>query len=321
MKSYIILPDYIDDLTRRLKQLIDVSIEAFSAPYNKVERYRRNRELLCSVIESYSVGLIYEPLIGLIRKKLATQDQTFVQRARAIKNAEGKQLAPSTFGAQAAFERFTIPRALVEAFSEIGAQVTPLAKVNAMRRTLDAVNDALKRTVDEHRSPLDANQQTVFIMSDDLIAAVICVLATCEPVSFCADIEFIHSFSWHLPQNSELGYSLVTFEVAKEYIQNHSLDQSGLGTSRQPKQFNGSGSSNTRPMYNRQKSLPAAYSQFSHLDKEIDKISQMLESSDLQLNKPNLLSSKTKDEELGYVLVSLYFFSKITFSLTKLFSF
>lgn len=305
MKSYIILPDYIDDLTRRLKQLIDVSIDAFSVPYNKMERYRRNRELLCSVIESYSVGLIYDSLICLIRKKLAPQDQTFVQRARAIKNAEGKQMAPSTFGAQAAFERFTIPRTLLETFSEIGAQVTPLAKVNAMRRTLDAVNDALKRTVDEHRSPLDAHQQTVFIMSDDLIAAVICVLATCEPVSFCADIEFIHSFSWYLPQNSELGYSLVTFEVAKEYIQNHSLDQGGLGSStsrQQPKQFAGSSSgssTDTRPMYNRQKSLPAAYSQFSHLDKEIDKISQMLESSDLQLNKPSSLSSKNKDEELG----------------------
>lgn len=344
VKSYILLPDYIADLTKRLKQLIDASIEAFasaqqchsgkSAAGAAQERHRTggrpgaaapavNRELLCSVVESYSVGLIYEPLIGLIRKKLAAADRTFVQRARALKGEGGgssnggkqqhqqqqQRLAPSAFGAQAAFERFTIPPTLVTAFEEISAQVTPLAKVDAMRRTLDAVNDALKRTVDEHRSPLDAHPETVFIMSDDLIAAVICVLATCEPVAFCADIEFIHSFSWYLPQNSELGYSLVTFEVAKEYIQNHTHQNSSSGSSsttarqQQPNRqlFGGgsSSSSSTRPLYNRQKSLPVAYSQFSHLDKEIDKISQMLESSDLQLKEPSPLSSKAKNEELG----------------------
>lgn len=173
--------------------------------------------------------------------------------------------------------------------------VTTLTIVNGMRKTLDAINDSLKRTVDEGRSPLETCRQTVYIMSDDLIAAVICVLATCEPAFFCSTIEFIHSFSWYLPQNSELGYSLVTFEVAKEYIQNHS-DQSRASDGKVVAQLRQS----TSTAVDSSRRYQPKNLQFSHFDLEIDKISRMLESSDLQLEKPSTLS-KAKDEELGYV--------------------
>ena len=227
--------------------------------------------------------------MSLIKRKLASQDKTFVQKTKEIKCCN---LKPTNFGAQKAFENFTIPKQLKELFADIDRQVTPLAKVNGMRKTLDAINDCLKKTVDERRSPLDAFRQTVYIMSDDLIAAVICLLATCEPLFFCSNIEFIHSFSWYLPQNSELGYSLVTFEVAKEYIQNH-IDQSN-----RPNDRKGMTSQSTSTVETSR--YQPRYSQFSHFDQEIDKISRMLESSDLQLEKPSSLS-RAKNEELEYV--------------------
>ena len=123
----------------------------------------------CFICFSYSIGLIYDPLMSLIKKKLIIQDKTFVQKAKQIKSCN---LKPTNFGAQKAFENFVIPNELIELFSDIDRQVTPLAKVNCMRKTLDSINDCLKRTVDERKSPLDNYPQTTFIMSDDLISAV-----------------------------------------------------------------------------------------------------------------------------------------------------
>lgn len=223
--------------------------------------------------------------MSLIKKKLANNDKTFVMKAT---NIDCCNLKPTHFGAQKAFENFNIPNELVELFSEIDCQVTPLAKVNCMRKTLDAINDCLKKTVDEHKSPLEYHRQTVYIMSDDLIAAVICVLARCRPVSFCCNIEFIHSFSWYLPQNSELGYSLVTFEVAKEYIQNH-IDQRN-----DDKRLQGGCHSRSETDYQ----YKSRYSEFSHFDNEIDKITKMLDNSDIQNDGVNSYA-KAKDEELG----------------------
>lgn len=51
LKTYIILPDYIEDVSLRLKRIIDLSIDSFAVHYNKLEKYRKCRELLSSVIE------------------------------------------------------------------------------------------------------------------------------------------------------------------------------------------------------------------------------------------------------------------------------
>ena len=220
-------------------------------------------------------------MINLIKKKLSKQDNEFFQKTKAIKCSD---LNPTNFGAQKAFENFVIPSELIEQFSQIDNQITPLAKLNCMRKTLDTINDCLKKTVDECKSPLENYRQTVYIMSDDLIASVICILATCKPAYFCSNIEFIHSFSWYLPQNSELGYSLVTFEVAKEYIQNQ-IDQKNL-------RLNQTGFPNIETKQT------VKNSEFSHLDYEIEKITKMLNNSDIQTREINSFPKKD-NEELG----------------------
>lgn len=63
--------------------------------------------------------------MSLIMKKLASQDKTFVEKAKEIKLCN---LKPTNFGAQKAFESFSIPKQLRELFSQIDLQVTPLAK-------------------------------------------------------------------------------------------------------------------------------------------------------------------------------------------------
>lgn len=227
----------------------------------------------------------------ILTKKLSKFDQDFLNSTKEIY----KQNATlCLFGAQEVFGSFEISSELISVFAKLNEQITPLAKLNCMRQTIDMINDQMKKAVDDHRSPLDLNQNVVFIMSDDLIAAVICLLAHCQPTNFSSNIEFIHTFSWYLPQNSELGFSLVTFEVAKEYMQNFCNQRKMVTHVKQvPKENKYTHVSS---------SLKTRYSQF---DQEIDKITQMLnDQPDLSAASPTE-HKRNNPEELGGFLSSL----------------
>lgn len=239
-------------------------------------------ELISSTVESYSIGLIYDKLIDLIKKKMAKQDEMFLKEIRNIKK---QKLNLTDFGAQKVFEKFTVTKTIQEKFNELDNHNTPLSKLNCMRQTLDTINDQLKQTVDMHKTPFDNYSEKIFIMSDDLISAVICVLASCEPMNFCSNIEFIHSFSWYLPQNSELGYSLVTFEVAKEYLVNY--NNQDLKLEKNKKLYDDNFIIKNEPIN----------TEYSSLDYEIDKITKLLGNTN-KYNGSNSLPNH-HNEELG----------------------
>ncbi|XP_075591967.1 protein phosphatase Slingshot [Dermatophagoides farinae] len=234
---------------------------------NQNQSLRNSNELLSSTIESYSIGLLYDRLLDMVQKRMYKQDEIFVSKCRAMNN-QTRTIKPTDFGAQKAFENFAISEAIAAKFNELQCSLlcTPLAKLNCMRQILDAINDQLKLTVDQHESPFAVNvpRDKIYIMSDDLLAAVICSLSICQPQKFCSTIEFIHSFSWYLPQNSELGYSFVTFKVAKEYIVNYSHEHTGSQTNQ------------TTEQHQTITSKSRLDKNLSSLDEEIDKMTKIM---------------------------------------------
>lgn len=297
MKTYIILPEYIEDVACRLKNIIDTFIQAFEPAFSKSAQYRNNRDFLASTIESYSIGLIYDRLMPLIKEKFSKEDETFRRLTQEIKR---QHLKPTNFGAQKVFEDFVITKEIVANLLAIEKVFTPLAKLNLMRTTLNVINEHLKKTVDDHRSPFERKSQTIYIMSDDLIAAIICLLANCELNYFCSNIRFIHLFSWYLPQNSELGYSLVTFEVAKEYI----LNYQHLSSNEQPVDARKTTLTSPSQKCSTKTFANNSLDKYSTFDQEIDKISRMLDSSqfgDETVDATLTASSATSNssEELG----------------------
>lgn len=266
---------------------------------NQNRSLRNSNELLSSTIESYSIGLLYDRLLDMVQKRMYKQDEIFVSKCRAMNN-QTRTIKPTDFGAQKAFENFAISEAIAAKFNELQCSLlcTPLAKLNCMRQILDAINDQLKLTVDQHESPFAVNvpRDKIYIMSDDLLAAVICSLSICQPQKFCSTIEFIHSFSWYLPQNSELGYSFVTFKVAKEYIVNYSHEHTGSQTNQ------------TTEQHQTITSKSRLDKNLSSLDEEIDKMTKIMgRNSPMTTITTN--SEQTPDaskrvehhQELGYV--------------------
>lgn len=288
IRTYIILPEFLEDVALRLKKLIDFFIEDFR---NDIIAMQPNypKELLLSTIESYSIGLMYEPLIDLIKKKMIKEDELFMAKISMIPN---KDLKPTNFGAQKAFENFDISDLVVEKFSDLENLKTPLSKLNCLKQILEVIVDRLKQTVDEHHSPFFKSGEKIFIMSDDLIASVICVLARCKPKYFGSIIKFIHSFSWYLPQNSELGHSLVTFEVAKEYIVNYTGDNRNQSSKSSPINQQQNPESPIKTPHRAKKEYRSA------LDQEIEKISKLIEEEKIYDTQESL-PKNFEDEDLG----------------------
>jgi len=142
--------------------------------------------------------------------------------------------------------------------------------------------------------PLGGKTDPICIMSDDLIATVICVLTAVKPKRFESEINFIQTFSWNLPQNNELGYSLVTFEVVKEFIKSYNFNQKDSDKCSK----NELKRDETRDLCGTNSTT------FSPFDRELEKISKMIDKSNIGSNDSKT-SQKQTNEDLGEFLGSL----------------
>ncbi|KPM08982.1 hypothetical protein QR98_0075110 [Sarcoptes scabiei] len=89
------------------------------------------------------------------------EDELFMAKISMIPN---KDLKPTNFGAQKAFENFDISDLVVEKFSDLENLKTPLSKLNCLKQILEVIVDRLKQTVDEHHSPFFKSGEKIFII-------------------------------------------------------------------------------------------------------------------------------------------------------------
>jgi len=295
MKTYIILPKYLNDAKDRFKVIIDWGIENFESLPNLPEM-ATNDSQLDSAIESYIIGLTDPKLLDAINKCYKNEDELLYNKFTQMSE---RHINPVEFGSQQVFESFTINAIIREELSRIESKVTPLEKLYSLRKTLDLVTEQMNKSVQERHFPLVAKSEPICIMSDDLIAAVICVLTAVQPKRFESEINFIQTFSWNLPQNNEFGYSLVTFEVVKEFIKNYNLSQNSH-------QMNAKSELKGRQSGDNG-SLSPNYSYISSpLDRELEKISKMIDISSIGSNSSQSRHSGHEvNDDLGEFLGSL----------------
>ncbi|CAG2100707.1 unnamed protein product [Medioppia subpectinata] len=238
MKTYLILPKYLDDAKDRIKCIIDWGYENFSQ---------------------------LPSLSGISSNDL--------QLDTAIETEE---------------------------LSQMEAKTTPLEKLYCLRKTLDLVTQQMTKSVEEKHFLLPVKTDPICIMSDDLIAAVICVLTSVKPKRFESEINFIQTFSWNLPQNNEFGYSSVTFEVVKEFIKNYDINQKSHKTSAKgdTKGHKSDDNSSVNAKHYSNMSSP--------LDRELEKISKMIDISSISTDSSQSTNANNdSNDDLGEFLGSL----------------
>jgi hypothetical protein len=237
------------------------------------------------------IGLAYPKLFPAIKKRYEKEDN--ILSNKFIELFE-HNIKPVDFGAQNALENFTINNIIINELSKLETKITPLEKLNCLRKTLDLISEQMTKSVENKISPLGGKCDPICIMSDDLIATVICVLTAGKLKQFASDINFIQTFSWNLPRNNEFGYSLVTFEVAKEFIKSYNI-KNNTSKNENKEEIK----SNESPGISTTNS--STFSTISSpLDRELEKISKMIDSSNISYSSQESETQRTNNnEDLG----------------------
>lgn len=235
------------------------------------------------------MGLTYPKLFPAIKKRFEKEDDLLNDKlVQLFKH----NINPVFFGAQKAFESFTINNIIINQLAKLETKITPLEKLYCLRKTLDLISEQMTKSVENKFFPLGGKSETICIMSDDLIATVICVLTAVKLRQFSSDINFIQTFSWNLPQNNEFGYSLVTFEVAKEFIKSYNIDSNSSTDSSKDD------IKSAESPHNSTTSLSTFSTISSPLDRELEKISKMIDSTNIGSLEQEMPKSNN-NEDLG----------------------
>lgn len=244
------------------------------------------------MLYSFVIGLVHPKLYPAIKKRHHQEDKLLNDKFSELSK---HNINPFHFGAQKEFENFKINSHISSQLLSIEAKITPLEKLNCLRKTLDLISKQMSETIERTASPLEGKSEPLCIMSDDLISTVICVLASGLAKSISSDINFIQSFSWHLPRNNEYGYSLVTFEVAKEFIKNYNISDLKSDNAPNAKELNAGINESTSS------GLSHIYSTtVSPLDRELEKIAKLMNATKLGYESFASESIKEMQDSIEY---------------------
>ncbi|KAI1291759.1 Ankyrin repeat domain-containing protein 27 [Halotydeus destructor] len=172
-------------------------------------------DLLSLAVESVVMATVYEKVFGVVKEQYAEDQATFQSRLEQIK----KSCRSLDALGSSDFNNFQVNVDISASILKISLAVTPLEKVEVLRTTLNEISGELCRSTISALSPFES-KETSQILPDDLVAATVFTLATVSVPSFLCHIRYLKHFGASLPAKNEYGYSLVTFEVATEFIKN-----------------------------------------------------------------------------------------------------
>ncbi|XP_054156181.1 ankyrin repeat domain-containing protein 27-like [Oppia nitens] len=282
LNNQTVLPNYLNNTKELIQDIVEFGIQSFTSLSNDSQ--------LGTAIESFVIGLCHHKLFLAINKYCERDDKKIYENFMKLFK---RSINPVEFGAQKVFTNFTINPNILAELTDLEIKTTPLEKLYCLRKILDLVTDQLNKTVEDYYRylPIGPKRDPICIMSDDLIATLICVLTTHKPKQFESEITFIQTFSWNIPQNNEFGYSLVTFEVVKEFIKSDSFyqnnkpsngqlnrrDDRSMTTKSAHQSMSSTNGGNSPNAGNRWTSGSSS----SPLDRELEKISKMMDTSSI----------------------------------------
>ncbi|RWS12762.1 Ankyrin repeat domain-containing protein 27-like protein [Dinothrombium tinctorium] len=265
-ETYMLLPTYLEDAAKRFKAVIDWGIMRFRN--EGCDQSEDEDGTLAICVESFVIGLAYDKIFEVVRKRCAHKDEDFY---RKVQDLRCKNLTGVDFGAQSIFKDLK-RKPTTDHLSKLNKKITPLEKVNCLKKTADSINNVLGEHIKSFHLPFDSPSQFESVTGDDLVAFT--------------------NFSWYLPSKNEFAYSLVTFEVAMEYIKHFEKANKNIVMDDERNQFYQS-EYETRP----------AISQF---DSQLENITEMIKASkDLPSHANDSRTQKSEEEELGEFLATL----------------
>ncbi|XP_062611909.1 putative uncharacterized protein DDB_G0284213 [Saccostrea cucullata] len=300
--NYMILKDYLLEAQNKLKSLCQqVARDCLKCSKFEKEQDPKFRETIDFCVESYVMGAVHKKVFSVIKETHEEEDRLLFAKCKQLRNVTAEQLGVNKKIA------CPLPQAVVELANLDGLR-TPLEKLFCLKSTVDNASQTIQSYLEENRVPpvSVAVEDSYCLTSDDLIPILVTVIAQAQCRHFASNISYIESFHWASEANDRgnLSYCLVTFKAAVEYMKNTSFDElerrpslkREISLEELRRVTTGSFSGDPDCAVS---SASLRQSGVNHYDRQLERISQMLNESHEELRKSEKTNTYLKQSIFG----------------------
>lgn len=212
--TYMILPAYLHDTAQKLKDIVLWAVDAFQKLETPpIPSSGAAFQRLSLAAESYVMGVVHQKVFAAVKQFCRQEDAVLVEKLRQLHLAG---LSPDQLGVRESF-CCPLPRSVVE-LASLDSKTTPLEKLWCLKTTLKMLSEEIYDSTAYSCARLKNPNEQLHLTSDDLIPILACLIVRCKLPYLESDLYYIQNFSWNLPEKDMLGYTLVTFQAAKEFL-------------------------------------------------------------------------------------------------------
>jgi len=233
--------DYVEKFDKLLESQLAVGEKKHSMSWQQyAHRYRKKSRL---AVENYLVHLMHGKLMVAVQESCKRDDELLDQR---LKKLSRERLTIGQLGAQECFSAFQASGQLIDLICQLPSLQSPLAMVNELLTIVHLISESLAQSVqfrplvcamDDLSKVCDRlnggqthqvlvpnslqqqyNRQTAPICSDDLIAALIFVMAQARPQHYCSVVKYLELFGWTASSQDQEAYFTATLQIVVQYI-------------------------------------------------------------------------------------------------------
>ncbi|KAK8759444.1 hypothetical protein V5799_002924 [Amblyomma americanum] len=212
--TYMILPAYLHDTAQKLKDIVLWAVDAFQRSQEPpVSSYGAAFQRISLATESYVMGVVHQKVFAAVKQFCRQEDAVLVEKLRQLHLAG---FSPDQFGVRESF-CCPLPRSVVE-LASLDSKITPLEKLWCLKTTLKMLSEEIYDSTAYSCARLKNPHEQLHLTSDDLIPILACLIVKCKLPYLESNLYYIQNFSWNLPEKDMLGYTLVSFQAAKEFL-------------------------------------------------------------------------------------------------------
>ncbi|PNF18909.1 hypothetical protein B7P43_G01383 [Cryptotermes secundus] len=167
------------------------------------------QNLLSISLENFIMSRLHDLVFQMVCNKHNEDD---AQILGLVKELASAGVTADQLGAPEDFA-IPLPAAVVE-LASLDSLNCPVDKLSCLRTTLDLILAELKGAIVDAHSVLSKDSQMPTLMTDDLIPLLVTVIIQAKPLHMASNLYYMENFQWTLSPSDATSFSLVTFKAA-----------------------------------------------------------------------------------------------------------
>eukprot|EP00118_Oscarella_pearsei_P005260 m.23964 g.23964 ORF g.23964 m.23964 type:complete len:501 (+) comp28556_c0_seq1:69-1571(+) len=208
-QSYVIVEGYLSHAASKLESFCIHAVQSGCAALQSDSKPldKRNEVLLQLAVESYIMNGVHHKMFHFVKNVYRQQDESLLGYCRRYHGLTAKDLTVA--------DRLCCPtpEAIVE-LASLEGHTNPLDKLLCMKQTLELISEAVKSKAES----LLGSEGIPSLASDDLIPLLVIVIIQAKCNHLPSILYYVENFHWSTSGKADLGYTVVTFLAAVQFI-------------------------------------------------------------------------------------------------------